>query len=146
MARLLSSIPLVRHGFPPVCISPGLRGVYYESMNTVSVHLFKVWDSVDARPPRTSYLEAGLGRRLPAPDQLRRREHQSVADGRRTDHGVTASSESASASSSVPFHLTFGILILSLFLSCFPGSPTFLLLSTTTGDYVDVLYYILVLG
>ncbi|KAG8221349.1 indole-3-glycerol phosphate synthase-domain-containing protein [Butyriboletus roseoflavus] len=34
MARLLSSIPLVRHGFPPVCISPMWRGVYYESMNT----------------------------------------------------------------------------------------------------------------
>ena len=35
MARLLSSIPLVRHGFPPVCISPLWRGAYYESMNTV---------------------------------------------------------------------------------------------------------------
>ncbi|KAI9574068.1 fido domain-containing protein [Boletus coccyginus] len=34
MARLLSSIPLVRHGFPPVCILPMWRGVYYESMNT----------------------------------------------------------------------------------------------------------------
>jgi len=34
MARLLSSIPLVRHGFPPVCILPVLRGTYYESMNT----------------------------------------------------------------------------------------------------------------
>ncbi|KAF8547625.1 hypothetical protein OG21DRAFT_1472154 [Imleria badia] len=33
MARLLSSIPLVRHGFPPVCISPLWRGAYYESMN-----------------------------------------------------------------------------------------------------------------
>ncbi|KAN0074410.1 Fido domain containing protein [Tylopilus felleus] len=33
MARLLSSIPLVRHGFPPMCISPLWRGMYYESMN-----------------------------------------------------------------------------------------------------------------
>ena len=47
MARLLSSIPLVRHGFPPVCITPLLRGTYYESMNTVGVNLFKVGDSVD---------------------------------------------------------------------------------------------------
>lgn len=34
MARLLSSIPLVRHGFPPLCISPMWRSAYYESMNT----------------------------------------------------------------------------------------------------------------
>jgi hypothetical protein len=52
MARLLSSIPLVRHGFPPVCILPVLRGTYYESMNTVGVNLFKVGDSVNTRPPR----------------------------------------------------------------------------------------------
>ncbi|KAF8141288.1 fido domain-containing protein [Boletus edulis] len=34
MARLLSSIPLIRHGFPPMCVSPLWRGVYYESMVT----------------------------------------------------------------------------------------------------------------
>lgn len=52
MARLLSSIPLVRHGFPPMCISPLWRGMYYESMNAVSVNLFQVGDSADTRPSR----------------------------------------------------------------------------------------------
>lgn len=33
MARLISSIPLVRCGFPPLCITPSGRKVYYDSMN-----------------------------------------------------------------------------------------------------------------
>ncbi|KIJ65833.1 hypothetical protein HYDPIDRAFT_151470 [Hydnomerulius pinastri MD-312] len=33
MARLLSSIPLLRHGYPPLCISPSGKNAYYDSMN-----------------------------------------------------------------------------------------------------------------
>jgi len=33
MARLLSSIPLLRDGYPPVCICPAARSGYYDSMN-----------------------------------------------------------------------------------------------------------------
>lgn len=33
MARLVSSIPLLRFGFPPLCITPNGRRVYYDSMN-----------------------------------------------------------------------------------------------------------------
>ncbi|KAL4079200.1 fido domain-containing protein [Scleroderma citrinum] len=33
MARLISSIPLLRFGFPPLCITPTGRRVYYDSMN-----------------------------------------------------------------------------------------------------------------
>ncbi|KAF9243096.1 fido domain-containing protein, partial [Melanogaster broomeanus] len=33
MARLLSSIPLLRSGYPPVYICPSHRGEYYDSMN-----------------------------------------------------------------------------------------------------------------
>ncbi|KAH7883162.1 fido domain-containing protein [Phlebopus sp. FC_14] len=34
MARLISSIPLLRHGFPPLCVIPGEKSTYYDSMNT----------------------------------------------------------------------------------------------------------------
>ncbi|OAX33050.1 hypothetical protein K503DRAFT_776019 [Rhizopogon vinicolor AM-OR11-026] len=33
MSRLISSIPLMRHGFPPLCITPSLRSVYYDALN-----------------------------------------------------------------------------------------------------------------
>lgn len=33
MARLISSIPLLRHGFPPLCITPSGREAYYDSTN-----------------------------------------------------------------------------------------------------------------
>ncbi|KAH7915071.1 fido domain-containing protein [Hygrophoropsis aurantiaca] len=33
MSRLISSIPLLRHGLPPLCITPAARNVYYDSMN-----------------------------------------------------------------------------------------------------------------
>lgn len=36
MARLISSIPLLRHGFPPLCITPSGREAYYDSTNIVS--------------------------------------------------------------------------------------------------------------
>jgi hypothetical protein len=37
MSFLISSIPLMRHGFPPLCITPSLRSVYYDALNIVSV-------------------------------------------------------------------------------------------------------------
>jgi hypothetical protein len=37
MSLLISSIPLMRHGFPPLCITPSLRSVYYDALNIVSV-------------------------------------------------------------------------------------------------------------
>lgn len=33
MSLLISSIPLMRHGFPPLCITPSLRSVYYDALN-----------------------------------------------------------------------------------------------------------------
>lgn len=44
------------------------RGVYYESMNTVSEKFGTLFTQVFITP----YVDAGLGRRLPALDQLHR--------------------------------------------------------------------------
>ncbi|EGO26504.1 hypothetical protein SERLADRAFT_385255 [Serpula lacrymans var. lacrymans S7.9] len=33
MSRLVSSIPLLRHRFPPLCLDPAGRQGYYDSMN-----------------------------------------------------------------------------------------------------------------